>query len=43
MQPEESSTERARWALLLGPGPLLGLFGAGAVTALLLSQRRRRV
>jgi hypothetical protein len=43
MQPEDSPKRRAEWALLLGPGPLLGLFGTGAVVALLLSQRRRRV
>ncbi|MGD0525220.1 MAG: DUF2330 domain-containing protein [Polyangiaceae bacterium] len=42
-QPEESPRDRARWALLLGPGPLLGLFGIGAVSALLFSQRRRHV
>jgi hypothetical protein len=43
MQPEESSKQRAMWALLLGPGPLIGFLGTGAVAALLLSQRRRRV
>ena len=43
MQPEESPKQRAMWALLLGPGPLIGFLGTGAVAALLLSQRRRRV
>jgi len=40
-QPEESPKQRALLALLLGPGPLMGLLGAAAVAALLLSQRRK--
>jgi hypothetical protein len=39
--PEESPKHRALMLLLLGPGPLMGLLGMGAVAGLLLSQRRR--